>query len=145
MAKYISFQGDGPMKSKLPGAIAADSRTIEFREDYCIDVDPFFGVDEKIFRHDYVNNMYVGPAGAVMNSYIIKGSSDEIATTIGGIVTSYEEEYPEYEFVMLPGRFPVDADVFSTHVLYVKNYEEILANIKSQDTNKEETSTKKGI
>ncbi len=89
------------------------------------------------YGEDVENGLFVDLNGAVANAFDLKFFKEQEQNhVIAEILTEYESKYPEYEFEMKKGQFPVKVDLgkkfdfgrisnyptMSTHVLYIKNY-----------------------
>ena len=82
-------------------------------------------------KDDYHYEIFVDENGAIADAYNFKKlSSTEIENEIKKIITEKKLLYPEYEFKILEGRFPLNVDwgekEMSSHILYITNYKEHL-------------------
>lgn len=84
--------------------------------------------------------IFIGPAGAISNAYdLSKVSPEDEEQVTNAIISKAKNEYPDYEFVLVPGEFPQYIErvikdektgaiyckpkaVMSTHILYIKDY-----------------------
>lgn len=133
---------------QLPGALAANQ---SFFYDKC--TDDYYQIHESVqkfvpddIKLDRLHNIFVDENGAVADAYSFEGlSEEEKKGVIATIIVYRQEKFPGYEFVMLPGRFPIrvegakdlydsDEGIMSTHILYIKNYKDILE--KTEETGK---------
>ena len=132
---------------QLPGALAADQDFFYergMRDPYFFYSSVFVFVPEKI-KYDREHNIFADENGAVVDAYDFEGLSEEEKEGVIATIIAYrQKEFPDYEFVMLPGRFPIrvegakgdydeDEGVMSTHILYIKNYKEILEKLEDED------------
>lgn len=87
------------------------------------------------FTIDKENDLFVNEHGAVAGAVTIYDfNRDKKMKEVANKIEELMEENPEYDYELLPGRFPVGADInagnwdtfYSTHVLYIKNYKELL-------------------
>lgn len=92
----------------------------------------------KEYAEDVENKIFINLNGAVANAFDLKFFNDEERPkAIEHILTEYKDKYPDYEFEMKKGNFPVkvtsgfqithnykmnDYPTMSTHVLYITNY-----------------------
>ena len=98
-------------------------------------------VNKDNFYHDHENDIFVNENGAVADAYIIHGENEEIGKKVLEILFEKKAEYPDYEFKLVCGEFPIDVlgvwktkTIYSTHVLYISNYKEYLTKeTKKQD------------
>ena len=91
------------------------------------------------FKIDGGLQAYVSENGAVVDAYYLSRlSPEEFEKAKRSIISEQQILYPEYEFELLPGSFPMDFRTdgepeMSSHVLYLKNYKEI-ARGKREET-----------
>lgn len=137
----------------LPGAVSDSTTFCTFGKDASgeanIGMEWIAGlVNEDEFTHDMKNGIYVNENGAVSNAYDFSLlDKEKTENAIKQIIAEKKSEYPEYEFVMVEGKFPMDATgqfsyysdtrhetvftneseaILSTHILYIKNYKKYL-------------------
>ena len=92
-------------------------------------------VDKNKFKRDYENDIYYNDNGAVSKAYDLSEVEDVKAAT-KQILAAKKEMHPEYKYVLKKGRFPLDIygyeeserAIYSTHILYIKNFSEIIKN-----------------
>lgn len=110
-------------------------------------------VDESKFTYDYDNDIYVNENGAVADAYFFTEDNGKSKRRALEILINKKAQYPEYEFKLIPGEFPMDAtgefygyngegkqvvtketeSRNSSHVLYITNYKDYLTkNIKKK-------------
>lgn len=139
--KTVNKTFDSP---SLPGAVNIDSyfmalqKYFPYDNDFLPDpVELEDGVSSDIIK-DRTNNIFVSEKGAVLNAYnLSKLSENDKKSVIEVISNSYKNEYPNYEFTLVEGKFPVDCDdygefEYSTHILYLTNYKQCLKQEKGQ-------------
>ncbi len=144
--------------SKLPGTISSSwNNEFAYFDSYKDEVGPELidnyisvasCVPENIIIDDE-NSIFIGEGGAVADAYSVNSYQSEEAIDEGfrQIIAENEAMYPGYEFIILPGEFPIDIDgamyhndeltydmmpIMSTHILYIKNYKDILENTKNK-------------
>ncbi len=146
MSDYQKFCGFDSKSTILDGAISSRTDFMFLAKTY----DEEYGYDEDFdFTHisnylmdgfyvDIDNDIVVGPHGAVLDAFDL-GEVEDVDNEILNIVADYQMKYPEYDLEVEEGLFPLDTvstcgllpDVlFSTHVLYLKNYEDIIERNK---------------
>lgn len=97
---------------------------------------------------DYENDLFIGEAGAVADAYNFNNlSEEEKQKEIQFIIAEKQAMYPEYEFVILPGKFPIDVEggltlnnelireargIMSSHILYITDYQNHLQSTKNK-------------
>lgn len=141
--------------SKLVGALSANQdffyeNTIkdEFGPEGEIFNSPITSFIPKDISVDYENDLFIGAAGAVADAYDFNGlSEEEKQKEIQFIIAEKQEMYPGYEFVILPGKFPIGVEggltdnnglvreasgIMSSHILYITDYKNHLQNIKNK-------------
>ena len=99
------------------------------------------------YNIDKDNNIITNEFGAVADAYdFSKLSESEISEAIQAIILEKKLCYPDYEFTIAPGEFPIDIDggmeslyhysgdkvILSTHVLYISDYPKHLKKSKSK-------------
>ena len=133
---YVSIK-DYQENDNLPGAVSTES------EFFCADKDDVTIVPMREhvpdnYGEDVENKLFVDLNGAVANAFDLKFLPEkERPDAIREILMEYKLKYPEYDFEMKQGQFPVKVDLgmkfesgyrmrnhstMSTHVLYIKNY-----------------------
>ena len=146
MSNYQNICGFGKKSAVLDGAISARTDFMFLSRTY----DEVYGYDEDFdfsnisnyltseFYLDKDNDIVVGPYGAVLDAFDLADVDDKDSEILN-IIFDYQMMYPEYELELEEGVFPLDTistdgmfpDVlFSTHVLYIKNYEDIVEKSK---------------
>lgn len=146
MSDYQTFCGFDRKSTVLDGAISARAdflflaRSYDEENGYDEDFD-FTNISNYLpddFYLDKDNDIIVGPYGAVLDAFDL-ADVDDLDNEILNIVIDYQMKYPEYELEVEKGVFPLDTIstdsmfpdlLFSTHVLYIKNYEDIIENNK---------------
>lgn len=127
---------------QLPGALAAYqdffyTRGWDNGDPYFINMGVGVFVPSNI-ETDYKHDIFVDEHGAVVDAYDFGILNEEETKSVIETIIAYKKKnFPDYEFVMLPGRFPIDVDddraTMSTHILYIKNYKEILEKLEETD------------
>lgn len=130
--------------SKLKGALSnsADFTFLAFHsssEDIDCDYLPIsIFVPEESFKNDMKNDIFISEHGAVANAYDFSALTDEERIeTIRKILEEKIRKYPNYDFKIKIGKFPIklydrDSLEMSTHILYITNYEELLTKAKKR-------------
>lgn len=143
---YQSFCGLDRKSHVLDGCISPRTKFMFLAKSY----DAEDGYDEEFdftsvinylpedFYCDIDNDIIVNSKGAVLEAFDFDGMGN-IDDEILNLIIDYQMEYPEYDLELAEDVFPLDTIstdglipevIFSTHVLYVKNYEEILEKNK---------------
>lgn len=133
--KYMSIK-DYQENDNLPGAVSTETEFL------CLDEGKpdFIPIRDHVpgeYGEDVENGLFVDLNGAVANAFDLKFYGEkEQNKAVKEILSEYKTKYPEYEFEMKKGKFPVKVDLgmkfdfgrisnyptMSTHVLYIKNY-----------------------
>lgn len=134
--KYVSIS-DYQDNDKLPGAVSTET-SFAYVDNNEVGFIPMRDHVPDTYGEDVENNLFVDLNGAVANAFDLKFlKAEEQPQAIKEILTEYRIKYPEYDFEMKKGSFPVKANLgmkissgsrmkdyptMSTHVLYIKNY-----------------------
>ena len=134
--KILSIQ-DYQENDNLPGAVSTETE-FTYLEKGEVGFIPMRDYVPTEFGEDVENGLFVDLNGAVANAFDLKFLKEhEQPNAIKEILLEYKTKYPEYEFEMKKGAFPVKADLgmkfksgykmqdhptMSTHILYIKNY-----------------------
>ena len=113
-------------------------------------VDAFLPIDSDIIS-DFEHNIFIGSEGAVCDAYDLSGYTEEqIGKIEGDIIKAKQIIYPEYEFSIKEGAFPININGshtnngevkigitpnMSTHILYLTNYKDFLPKDKIYQKN----------
>ena len=119
----------------LDGAISSNTRFIsllgvtntkDFSNSYrMVDI-------EKVVPNNYVkdeeHDIFVSSHGAVANAFDFRRLGVlEVNEASRRIINEYRMKYPRYDFELAPSKFPINMQgrhlVMSTHVLFIKNYQ----------------------
>lgn len=100
------------------------------------------------YNVDKENHIITNKFGAVADAYDFSELSEkEISEVKRAIILEKKLCYPDYDFTIEPGEFPIDMDggreniyghysgdeeILSTHVLYITNYRDFLKKSKSK-------------
>ena len=133
---YVSIQ-DYQENEKLPGAVSTETE-FAYLDNGEIGFIPMRKHVPENYGEDVENNLFVDLNGAVANAFDLKFlKAAEQPRAINEILSEYRNKYPEYEFEMKKGEFPVKVSLgmkldsgfrtsnystMSTHVLYIKNF-----------------------
>lgn len=163
--KYNSFSSGGCLRvketDKLPGALAAFQNFF-----YDDSVKDFWG-PEAVHNYspvatfvptssgismDNENDIFVKDGKAVADAFDLTHlSADERLRAIDEIIMERKLMYPDYDFVMLPGNFPIYVEGgltengkcvrsasanMSSHILYINDYKRHLVNNKNNQYRK---------
>lgn len=146
---------------KLPGALAA------FQDFFYTDTEKDAYGPEGVFNHssvaafipnesdirtDYSNNIFIGDAGAVVDAFDLSSFPENVKQrAIKEIINERKLMYPDYDFAMLPGAFPISVEGglttcgvcmrepsadMSSHILYIKDYEKHIVSDKNKNYKK---------
>lgn len=134
--KYVSIF-DYQDNDRLPGAVSTET-SFAYVDNNEIGFIPMRDYVPDTYGEDIENHLFVDLNGAVANAFDLKFLKDsDKPNAIKEILTEYRTKYPEYDFEMKKGSFPVkvnlgmkfdsglrmkDYPTMSTHVLYIKNY-----------------------
>ena len=96
---------------------------------------------------DKDNDILVTDSGAIVEAYDFKGLNDKERESFSNmIINNYRQCYPDYEFALLPGEFPLGINgsitinnklkrnqetIMSSHILYITDYKKHLENGKA--------------
>lgn len=139
---------------KLKGALSAnqDFFFINTIVDGCVGVDYvndglFLQMSVKRFipegiNVDLENDIFTSDAGAIVDAYDFNGLRENEKELFGNaIIMQYKCIYPDYDFRIMPGQFPLGVNgsitvnkkvkrkeeaVMSSHILYITNYKEFI-------------------
>ena len=123
----------------LKGALSSESLfTILSRNDNSVEYKPIKAYVSKDYAEDVENKIIIGRVGAVANAFDLKHlNKEEKKETLQKIIISHKLKYPEYDFEIKEGSFPLrynrgikvssgqtvgDYTTMSTHILFIKNY-----------------------
>lgn len=117
----------------LAGAVSSDINFMSINIDTCevsykkIDL----LVDDNCF-YKSDDNFYYNDNGAVGDAYYINESDDvEKQNNEKKKILDFNKLlYPEYDYILLPGKFPINASEISNYVLYIRNYKSYLKDSK---------------
>ena len=134
--KYISIK-DYQENDNLPGAVSTETEFLCLKDGEFDSIPMRDHVPDE-FGEDVENGLFVDLNGAVANAFDLKFFKEkEQSSLIKEILIEYKTKYPDYEFEIKKGQFPVKADLgmkfksgyrtknyptMSTHILYIKNY-----------------------
>ena len=138
MIKYVSIE-DYTENDVLPGALSTESTfSVLNRGKNYLDIVNLKDHVSNEYAEDIMNKLFVSHDGVVANAFDLKFFDEEETNNIvGQILMDYKLKYPDYEFEIKKGKFPVkmhfgpeyrpgqrlaDTICNSTHVLYIKNY-----------------------
>lgn len=105
-------------------------------------------ISKENFKEDPVNKIYIGSEGAVCDAYSFADmNQDEIEQNISQIIMEKKQIYPDYDFKIVPGNFPISVEggyfcngrqinspeaKMSTHILYITDYDKHLVETEEK-------------
>ena len=93
---------------------------------------------------DEENDMFITDNGVIVDAYDFKGIKDSDKEKLSNLIIMQQQiKYPDYEFKVLPGSFPIEVrggltvndkvvsnpeTIMSSHILYITDYKKHLKN-----------------
>lgn len=162
---YKCIDGAFEPSTGLNGAISANTNFTCFigdcDNDEVINVEiTHFFTDKKLkeeLKEDIKNDFFFDEKGAIAAAYDFSNlKEDEKEKVIKNILILKKSMYPDYEFTILPGKFPIspigsggfstayklgltvsrEIAVMSSHILYITNYKKHLQSEKNNESKK---------